>query len=170
MWVLFLHGGNFRKEGNIAKNVKITPTRRFPRLQYISYTEFMKPVCFYIPKPLARGYKTHEFHKYSMKWKYIPDSSIICLTCKRSRHMFVKHRCPRQQQSQNLAKSYILTPPHPQGMCCQWDWATLRWTYTPFLVSVWPSNLKILRFIHVYKWDGITEKWRDKWTIKFLHN
>ena len=25
-------------------------------------------VCFYIPKPLARGYKTHnEFHKYHMK-------------------------------------------------------------------------------------------------------
>ena len=32
-------------------------------------------VCFYIPKPLARGYKTHnEFHKYRMKWKFISDS------------------------------------------------------------------------------------------------
>ena len=32
--------------------------------------------------------------------------------------MFVKHGCPRWQQSQNMAKiskSYILTPPHPQG-------------------------------------------------------
>ena len=32
--------------------------------------------------------------------------------------MFVKHGCPRQQQSQNMAKisnSYILTPPHPLG-------------------------------------------------------
>ena len=32
--------------------------------------------------------------------------------------MFVKHGCPRQQQSPNMAKiskSYILTPPHPQG-------------------------------------------------------
>ena len=32
--------------------------------------------------------------------------------------MFVKHGCPRRQQSQNVAKiskSYILTPPHPQG-------------------------------------------------------
>ena len=30
----------------------------------------------------------------------------------------VKHGCPRRQQSQNMAKiskSYILTPPHPQG-------------------------------------------------------
>ena len=30
----------------------------------------------------------------------------------------MKHRCPRRQQSQNMAKiyqSYILTPPHPQG-------------------------------------------------------
>ena len=32
--------------------------------------------------------------------------------------MFVKHGCPGRQQSQNMAKiskSYILTPPHPQG-------------------------------------------------------
>ena len=32
--------------------------------------------------------------------------------------MFVKHGCPRRQQSQNMtkiSKSYILTPPHPQG-------------------------------------------------------
>ena len=32
--------------------------------------------------------------------------------------VFVKHRCPRRQQSQTMAKiskSYILTTPHPQG-------------------------------------------------------
>ena len=32
--------------------------------------------------------------------------------------VFVKHGCPRRQQSPNMAKismSYILTPPHPQG-------------------------------------------------------
>ena len=32
--------------------------------------------------------------------------------------MFVKHGCPRRQQSQNMAKiskSYILTQPHSQG-------------------------------------------------------
>ena len=32
--------------------------------------------------------------------------------------MFVKHGCLRRQPSQNMAKifkSYILTPPHPQG-------------------------------------------------------
>ena len=37
---------------------------------------------------------------------------------KKTRHVFVKHGCPRRQQSQNMAKiskSYILTPPHPQG-------------------------------------------------------
>ena len=35
-----------------------------------------------------------------------------------TRHVFVKHGCPRRQQSRNMAKiskSYILTPPHPQG-------------------------------------------------------
>ena len=40
---------------------------------------------------------------------------------KQKRHMFVKHGCPRWQQSQNMANifksyMYILTlPPHPQG-------------------------------------------------------
>ena len=36
----------------------------------------------------------------------------------KTRHVFVKHRCPRRQQSQNIAKiskSYTLTPHHPQG-------------------------------------------------------
>ena len=35
-----------------------------------------------------------------------------------TRHVFVKHGCPRRQQSPNMAKickSYILTQPHPQG-------------------------------------------------------
>ena len=35
-----------------------------------------------------------------------------------TRHVFVKHRCSQWQQSQNMAKifkSYILTPPYPQG-------------------------------------------------------
>ena len=35
-----------------------------------------------------------------------------------TRHVFVKHGCPRRQQCQNMAKiskSYILTPPDPQG-------------------------------------------------------
>ena len=39
--------------------------------------------------------------------------------CKyKTRHVFVKHGCPRWQQCQNMAKiskSYILTPPNPQG-------------------------------------------------------
>ena len=36
----------------------------------------------------------------------------------KTRHVFVKHGCPRQQQSPNMAKiskSYILTPHHPKG-------------------------------------------------------
>ena len=35
-----------------------------------------------------------------------------------TRHVFVKHGCPRRQQSRNMAKiskSYILTTPNPQG-------------------------------------------------------
>ena len=54
-----------------------------------------------------------------------------------TRYVFVKHRCPRRQQSHNMAKfskSYILTP--PPGV---WDvsemWGTHRWTYSPSLVT-----------------------------------
>ena len=33
-------GGNFREEDSIAKNAKITPTRKFPRFQYLIIREF----------------------------------------------------------------------------------------------------------------------------------
>ena len=32
--VFFSRGGNFREKDKSAKNAKITPTRKFPRLQY----------------------------------------------------------------------------------------------------------------------------------------
>ena len=44
---------------------------------------------------------------------YLPFRLVI-----KTRHVFVKHGCPWRQQSQNMAKiskSFILTPPHPQG-------------------------------------------------------
>ena len=44
--------------------------------EFSFHTVFMKRVlCFYIPEPLAKGYKTHkECHKYRMKLKFITDS------------------------------------------------------------------------------------------------
>ena len=33
----------------------------------MNHTLFMKLKCFYIPKHVVRGYKTHKFHKYHMK-------------------------------------------------------------------------------------------------------
>ena len=50
------------------------------------------------------------------EWNINPihfQSQSLC-----EKNVFVKHRCPRWQQSQtmaNISKSYILTPPHPQG-------------------------------------------------------
>ena len=47
-----------------------------------------------------------------------------------------------------------------------WDasevWATLRWTYSPSLFTVWLPKLKILHF--VWKWDGITHRQTDRQT------
>ena len=49
-----------------------------------------------------------------------------------TRHVFIKHGCPRRQQSENMikiSKSYILTLPNPQGhvmsVKCE---QTHRWT------------------------------------------
>ena len=42
---------------------------------FISYGFYETSCVFYIPEPLAKGYKTHkEFHKYRMKWKFISYS------------------------------------------------------------------------------------------------
>ena len=49
---------------------------------------------------------------------HIFSSFLSKLIHLRTRHVFVKHGCPRQQQSQNMAKiskSYIFDPTHPQG-------------------------------------------------------
>ena len=57
----------------------------------------------------------------------------------------------------NISKSHILTPPHPPGACgIRGVWATLRWTYSQSLISVWPSKLEILHFL--CKRDGITDR------------
>ena len=47
-----------------------------------------------------------------------PNFKSISQKTAKTRHVFVKHRCPRRQQSQNMtkmSKSYILTTPHLQG-------------------------------------------------------
>ena len=46
--------------------------------------------------------------------------TVQCTNSPETRHVFVKHGCPRRQQSQTMAKiskSYILTPPNPPGAC-----------------------------------------------------
>ena len=44
--------------------------------------------------------------------------AVITKFNSKTRHEFVKRRCPQRQQSKNMtkiSKSYILTPPDPQG-------------------------------------------------------
>ena len=41
---------------------------------FISFSIYETSFVFYIPKPLTRGYKTHnKFHKYSMKGKFLSE-------------------------------------------------------------------------------------------------
>ena len=69
----------------------------------------------------------------------------------KTRHVFVKHGCPRRQQSQNMAKiskSYILTQPHPPGACHVSEvWGTHRWTYSSSLVTSSSPKLNIALFL-----------------------
>ena len=65
----------------------------------------------------------------------------------------MKHGCPQWQQSQTMAKiskSYILTL--PPGACDVSEvWATLRWTYSQSLVTVWPpQTLNNALCLHTY--------------------
>ena len=58
--------------------------------------------------------------------------------------------------------------PAPPPVACDVGqvWATLRWTYSPSLVTVWPPKLYILHF--VYKRDGITDRQTNGQTIQTL--
>ena len=66
------------------------------------------------------------------------QNSIQFILFEETRHVFVKHGCPRRQQSPNTAKisrSYILTP-RPGTWAVSEVWEILRWTYSPSLVTV----------------------------------
>ena len=59
-------------------------------------------------------------------WGFNTNSWINKVKMQETRHVLVKHRCPRWQQNPNMAKiskSYILTLPHPQGhvMSVRWE-------------------------------------------------
>ena len=64
--------------------------------------------------------------------------------------VFVKHRFPWRQQSENMAK--FLSPtfwPRPTPGACDVSggWATFRWTYSPSLVTVSQPKLWLLHFL-----------------------
>ena len=70
------------------------------------------PILILIPQgPHGGTLKSHAWH--------VKTCTTVTFYMKiKTRHVFVKHGCPRRQQTQNMAKiskSYILTPPHPQG-------------------------------------------------------
>ena len=83
--------------------------------------------------------------------------------------MFVKHGCPRRQQSRNMAKiskSYILTPPHPQGHVMS---VKCEQPIDELTVQVWllyhNQNFKYCTlFVSGTGRDGITDGQTDKRT------
>ena len=61
--------------------------------------------------------RKHRYCWYSLSYM-LTTISMLLYRLFITRHVFVKHGCPRRQPSPSMAKiskSYILTPPHPQG-------------------------------------------------------
>ena len=88
-----------------------------------------------------------------------------------TRHVFVKHGCPRRQQSQTIAKiskSYILTLPHPQGyvMSVKCEQPLDELTVQVWLLYDHPNFKYCTLFISgtELRTDGQT----DGWTIQTL--
>ena len=89
--------------------------------------------------------------------------------CWKLRHVFVKHRCPQHQQSQNMAKiskSYILTPLHPRGHVMS---VKCEEPIDELIVQIWllyhHPNFKYCT-LFVSRMELRTDKWTDKWTDK----
>ena len=86
----------------------------------------------------------------------------------RTRHVLVKHGCPRRQQSQKMAKiskSYILTPPHPQGQVMS---EKCEEPIDEITVQVWllyhHPNFKYCTFLQARR----NYRQTDRWMIRLL--
>ena len=94
---------------------------------------------------------------------------ILILT----RHVFVKHGCPRRQQSRNMAKSYILTPPHPQGhgMSVKCEEPIDELTVQVWLLYHHPNFKYCTLFVSRTKLrtDRQTDRQTNRRTIQLLH-
>ena len=63
-------------------------------------------------------YISYVIYQPSVAFVSLKSELQFFLSWVETRQVFEKHRCPRRQQSWNMAKiskSYILTSPHPQG-------------------------------------------------------
>ena len=67
IWVLFSRGGNIREEDKSAKNMKITPTQKFPRLQYLEVFISCLIFLLQLQKPLMPLLSRFEVGKFVMR-------------------------------------------------------------------------------------------------------
>ena len=117
-------------------------------------------------KSLIKSYKKFQLNMsrhVGEKCRKLCISSIL----NSKQDVFVKHRCPQQQQSGNMAKiskSYILTPPHPQGhvMSVKCEEPIDELTVQVWLLYHHPNFKYCTLFV------SRTELWTDKQTIRLL--
>ena len=84
----------------------------------------------------------------------------------RTRHVFVKHGCPRWQQNPNMAKSLcpkFWTRPTPRGMGCQWSvrnpWMHLQ---SKFGYCMTIQTLNIALCLSAGRNYGLTDRQTDR--------
>ena len=110
-----------------------------------------------------------EFRHFNNTWTRWAHTSSAQVTL--TRHLFVKHGCPRQQQSHTMAKiskSYIFTPPHPQGhvMSVKWEQSLDELTVQVWLLYDHPNFKYCTLFTNgaELRTDGRTDGRTDKQT------
>ena len=108
---IFLLLRHFRNATRHKDNIKYkTCSKNFLALEQHPFNNFA-----YISCTLSHSW---HYSKQAHVHKTMYAIDLNRVKAKKTRHVFVKHRCPWRQQNRNMAKiskSYILTPPHPQG-------------------------------------------------------
>ena len=150
-------------------------------LSMCQHVDLSMSTCQWIDRKVCQcqpvNMSIYQYVYLSMNWQ--KSVNVNMSTCQyqrvnaltdRTRHVFVKHGCPQRQDSQNIAKiskSYISTPPPPQGACVMFSglilclepcwtcwWKTRCFRGTTF-IHKWRIHTQVL-YKHV-RWKPITD-------------
>ena len=149
-----MFNGNHQYEKSLELTVKVTRSRMFEQMKRARHKKCTT---------------SSEITEYHGSMDYMLSEQRTWKFAIKTRHVFVKHGCPRRQQSRNMAKiskSYILTPPHPQGhvMSVKCEQPIDELTVQVWLLYHNPNFKYCTLFVSGTGRDGITDGQTDKRT------